>query len=217
MEKERIRQACRLYAITDRKWITGISQTELLAKQVEQAILGGATMVQLREKELLGKSLKEEAIAVQRVCRHYHIPFIINDYVELAKELHADGVHVGQSDTSVKETRKLLGPDYIIGATAKTVEQARLACEQGADYLGSGAVFGSKTKLDAKPMSRETLKKIVKSVSVPVVAIGGIDGKNVTQLSDTHIAGIAVIGGIFGQSDIKEAARTLNYKLHFVL
>lgn len=213
MKQEIVRKACKLYAITDRRWLTHMSENDELAAQVEQAILGGITMLQLREKALSGEALKKEAIVIQQLCKRYNIPFIMNDYVELAKELQADGVHIGQSDCSVKKAREILGPDYIIGVTAKTVEQAQLAYEQGADYLGSGAVFGTTTKLDAKPMTQELLHQITQSVPIPVVAIGGIQAQNVTQLSGSGIAGVAVIGGIFGEKDIKKAASELRQKL----
>lgn len=198
-----------VYAITDRSWVGN----ETLEEQVEQALKGGITMLQLREKDMDYEQLKQEAIALKQLCRSYHIPFIINDYVELAKEIGADGVHIGQSDCSVMEARRILGPDYIIGATAKTVEQALTAQEQGADYLGSGAVFGSNTKKDAKPMEHELLQKICEAVTIPVVAIGGINGKNVTALKGRGMAGVAVIGGIFGEKDIMSAAADLKRKM----
>lgn len=198
-----------LYAITDRSWLVN----ETLAEQVEKALKGGITMLQLREKNMPYEQVKQTAIELQKLCRSYHVPFIINDYVELAKEIGADGVHVGQSDCSVLEARKVLGPNFIIGATAKTVEQALTAQEQGADYLGGGAVFGSNTKLDAKPMEHELLQDICKAVNIPVVAIGGINGKNVTELQGRGMAGVAVIGGIFGEKDIELAAADLKRKM----
>ena len=198
-----------VYAITDRSWVGN----ETLEEQVEQALKGGITMLQLREKDMDYEQLKQEAIAIQQMCRSYQVPFIINDYVRLAKEIGADGVHIGQSDCSVMEARRILGPDIIIGATAKTVEQALTAQEQGADYLGSGAVFGSNTKKDAKPMEHELLQKICEAVTIPVVAIGGINGKNVTALKGRGMAGVAVIGGIFGEKDIMSAAADLKRKM----
>ena len=190
----------KLYAITDSSWLNG----DTLAHQVELAIEGGATIVQLREKNKSGEELKALALEVKNVCDKHNVPFIINDDVELAKEIDADGVHVGQSDTSVENARKILGTDKIIGATAKTVEQAKIASNQGADYLGSGAVFGSTTMKDAIPMS---------SVPIPVVAIGGIDKHNIARLRGTHIAGAAVVSGIFAQPDIKKAAQELSEEL----
>ena len=198
-----------LYAITDRSWLAN----KTLPEQVEKALKGGITMLQLREKNMPYEELRQTAIELQKLCRSYHIPFIINDYVELAREIGADGVHVGQSDCSVLEARRFLGSNVIIGATAKTVEQALTAQEQGADYLGSGAVFGSRTKLDAKPMEHELLQQICKAVNIPVVAIGGITGKNITELKGKGMAGVAVVGGIFGEEDIELAAATLKKKM----
>ena len=203
------RNHLKLYAITDRSWLKG----DTLAHQVELAILGGVTMIQLREKYLQGEALEELARQVQEVCREYQIPFIINDNVDLAKKIDADGVHVGQSDMAVGQARAILGPDKIIGATAKTVEQAKIAEEQGADYLGSGAVFGSKTKTDAIPMSKELLQQICESVHIPVVAIGGITLENVEQLKDCSITGVAVVSGIFAQREITAVAQSICKKI----
>ena len=199
----------KLYAITDRSWLKG----HTLAEQVEQAILGGVTMVQFREKKLSYEEMLPLAKSVQAVCKQYGVPFLVNDYVELAKELDADGVHVGQSDLAVRQARAILGQDKIIGATAKTVEQAKEAVLQGADYLGSGAVFGSATKTDAKPMKRELLQEICHSVSIPVMAIGGITADNMEGLAGCEIAGVAVISGIFSAPDIKQTAEDFRKKL----
>ncbi len=198
-----------LYAITDRSWLV----EETLTEQVEKALKGGITMLQLREKNMPYEQVRQTAIELKTLCRKYSIPFIINDYVELAKEIGADGVHVGQSDTSVSRARALLGENAIIGATAKTVEQALEAQAQGADYLGSGAVFGSGTKLDAKPMEHALLQSICEAVSIPVVAIGGITRENVAVLKGRGMAGIAVVGGIFGQENIKQAAFELKKRM----
>lgn len=198
-----------LYAITDRSWLG----EETLTEQVEKALKGGITMLQLREKNMPYEQVRQTAIELKTLCRKYSIPFIINDYVELAKEIGADGVHVGQSDTSVSRARAFLGENAIIGATAKTVEQALEAQAQGADYLGSGAVFGSVTKLDAKPMEHALLQSICEAVSIPVVAIGGINGENVTTLKGRGMAGIAVVGGIFGQENITQAAFELKKRM----
>lgn len=212
------RRRLELYAITDRSWIQTSNDyhknIQAVARQVEQALKGGVTMIQMREKNLSSEEMIEEAIVLKELCHKYQVPFLINDYVELAKEVGADGVHVGQSDKSVTEARNLLGKDAIIGATAKTVEQALVAQKQGADYLGSGAVFGSTTKSDAKSMSHELLEEITNAVHIPVVAIGGINEANVMQLSGSGIAGVAVIGGIFGQQDICKASQELVKKLH---
>lgn len=198
------KEQLKLYGITDRTWLHGQS----LAEKVEQAILGGVTIVQLREKELAYDNLKTLALEVKEVCNKYQIPFIINDNVELAKEIDADGVHVGQSDAAVSYAKKELGKGKIVGATAKTIEQAKKAEAEGADYLGSGAVFGSSTKKDALPMTKELLNEICNSVSIPVVAIGGINADNYKELSGCDIAGIAVVSGIFAKEDAKAAAES---------
>lgn len=197
-----------VYAVTDRAWL----KEQTLSQQVEAAIKGGATMVQLREKELDRETFLKEALELRRITRQYGVPLIIDDNVEIALKCDADGVHVGQDDMEVSRARDLLGPDKIIGVTAKTVEQARAGQKGGADYLGSGAVFGSVTKADAKPMTRQMLKEICHSVDIPVVAIGGINKDNIEELSGTGIAGAAVVSGIFGEPDIEGAARELREK-----
>jgi len=194
-----------LYAITDSHW----TKNKPLASQVEEAILGGATIIQYREKELKGQEKKNDAQAVQEVCKKYNVPFLINDDVQLALDINADGVHLGQSDMDPAEARKLLGQNKIIGVTAKTIDQAKKAEAEGADYLGSGAVFGTSTKLDAKPMDHELLDAICESVSIPVVAIGGIDAGNILNLKGRKMSGFAIVSGIFGQEDIKKAAEEL--------
>ena len=199
------KEALALYAITDSRLVNGQSFYE----QIEDALRGGVTLLQLREKNKSGEDLLQEALEVQKICKKYNVPLIINDDVELAKKINADGVHVGQSDMDAKEARQILGPDKIIGVTAKTILQAKAAREAGADHLGSGAIFGTTTKPDAKPMTMELLKEIVASVDIPVVAIGGIDISNAYKLAGTGIAGIAVVSGIFGQSDCCVAAREL--------
>ena len=188
-----------LYAITDRTWL---KPEETMAEAVEKAILGGATIIQLREKKLIGNDLEKEAIEVRDVCRKYGIPFVINDDVELACKIGADGVHVGQSDMAAEEARKRLPKDAIVGVTAKTIEQAKKAEAAGASYLGSGAVFGSSTKTDAIPMTHQLFKDICQSVSIPVVAIGGITIDNVTKLKGLPMAGIATVSGVFANEDI---------------
>lgn len=194
-----------LYAVTDRAWVGKFS----LAKQVEQAVRGGATMVQFREKYLSGEELCREAMEVQRVCQSFGVPFIIDDDVELAMRIDADGVHVGQKDMNALSARSYLGKGKIIGVSARTVEQARRAKEDGADYLGVGAMFATKSKGDAVVIERETVKEIKRKAGLPIVGIGGIRIENVEELADLGIDGIAVIGGIFGQEDIEGAARGL--------
>ncbi|MGN0480404.1 MAG: thiamine phosphate synthase [Lachnospiraceae bacterium] len=199
-----------LYAITDRNWL---KPGETLSEQVEKAILGKATIIQLREKHLTGDRLEQLALEVFAVCKKYNIPFIINDDVELAAKIGADGVHVGQSDMSVGDARKLLGHNAIIGATAKTVEQAVAAQAAGADYLGSGAVFGTDTKADARPMDLSLFTEICNSVTIPVVAIGGITADNVEKLAGTPMAGVAVVSAVFAAEDITAATNNLYNKL----
>ena len=195
-----------LYAVTDRSWL---DEGETLEEQVEKCLKGGATCIQLREKHLSEEEFLEEARRMKVVCAKYHVPLLINDNVEIALAVDADGVHVGQSDMEAGDVRAKLGKNKIIGVTAKTVEQALLAEKRGADYLGVGAVFHTGSKADAKEISHETFKEICAAVKIPVVAIGGISKDNVMQLAGYGMDGIAVISGIFAQPDIEEAARNL--------
>ncbi len=197
----------RLYAVTDRRWLEAEG---LLWEAVEAALEGGATIVQLREKEMNRMAFREEAIEILDICRKFGVPLIIDDDVRLAVEIGADGVHLGQTDMACEVARQILGPDKIIGVTAKTPEQAIAAEKAGADYLGSGAVFATETKLGAKLMSLDTLKAITASVNIPVVAIGGITAENIRMLKGTGIAGVAVAGGIFSKDDVGEAAEELS-------
>ena len=199
----------RLYAVTDRSWLG----TQTLSEQVEQALRGGATCVQLREKELNPEDFLAEAKEIKGLCARYGVPLIINDNVALALEVDADGVHVGQEDMDARDVRGLIGCDKILGVTAKTIEQAQKAQRNGADYLGSGAVFGSTTKLNAKPMTMELLKSICESVTIPVVAIGGIHRGNLASLAGTGIRGAAVVSGIFAAADIGEECRVLRAEI----
>lgn len=195
----------RLYAVTDRAWLSG----RTLLEQVEEALAGGTTCVQLREKELREDAFMKEAIDTAKLCHRYGVPLLINDNVEIAMRSGADGVHVGQEDMAAHEARKLLGSNMIVGVTAKTIEQALAAQAAGADYLGSGAVFGSSTKLNAKPMTREMLQSICRAVTIPVVAIGGINRSNLQELAGTDISGVAVVSGIFASEDIEQECRHL--------
>ena len=199
------RKSLQLYAITDSHWLNG----RTLYSVVKESLEGGVTFLQLREKELDEEHFLEEARELQKLCREYQVPFVINDNVDIAAAINADGVHVGQSDMEVGDVRAKLGPDKIIGVTAKTVEQAVLAQERGADYLGVGAVFHTDSKADAKEISFDTLKDICKAVSIPVIAIGGITEENVRELAGSGICGIAVISAIYAQRDIKKAAENL--------
>lgn len=194
-----------LYAVTDRHWLNGRSLNEV----VKESLDGGVTFVQLREKELDDETFLKEAKELQSLCGEYHVPFVINDNVDIAMKINADGVHVGQSDMEAGDVRSKLGPDKIIGVSAATVEQAVLAEKRGADYLGVGAVFPTGSKDDAVDVSHETLKAICEAVSIPVIAIGGISKKNIHELSGSGICGVAVISSIYAAEDIKKAAQEL--------
>lgn len=197
-----------LYAVTDRRWL----KEETLAETVEQALQGGVTFVQLREKgtDLMSRAeLWQEAKEIQTICRRYQVPFVIDDNVELALALAADGVHVGQKDMEAGEARRRIGENKILGVSARSVEEALLAQSRGADYLGVGAVFPTSSKDDARRVSSELLQAICAAVDIPVVAIGGITEANAVQLAGTGIAGCAAISAIFGQTDICRAANRL--------
>ena len=205
MKRENIKTDLLLYAVTDRHWLG----EETLYQQVEKALKGGTTFVQLREKTMEQEAFLQEAIEIKELCRKYHVPFVINDNVDIAIQMDADGVHVGQSDMEAGDVRAKLGPDKIIGVSAQTVEQALLAQERGADYLGVGAVFPTGSKDDADDVSHETLKAICDAVDIPVIAIGGISKNNVEELAGTGICGIAVISAIFAQKDIEASTKEL--------
>ena len=194
-----------LYAVTDRHWLDGRTLKEVVLESLE----GGVTMLQLREKHLDEAHFLEEAKELQTLCRSWHVTFLINDNVEIALAMNADGIHVGQSDMAAGDVRKKLGDDKIIGVSAQTVEQALLAEKAGADYLGVGAVFPTSSKDDANEVTYETLKAICSAVSIPVVAIGGITQENVHQLAGSGICGAAVISAIYAKPDIKKAAAEL--------
>ena len=194
-----------LYAVTDRHWLNGRTLLEV----VRESLDGGVTMLQLREKTLEEGAFLEEARALQALCRERHVPFIVNDNVDIARAMGADGVHVGQSDMEALDVRAKLGPDKLIGVSAHTVEEALLAEKQGADYLGVGAVFPTSSKSDVGEMSYETLKAICKAVSIPVVAIGGISGENVGKLAGSGICGVAVISAIYAAKNIGQASKDL--------
>ena len=200
-----IRQSLLLYAVTDRSWLHGRE----LYEQVKEALEGGATFVQLREKELEENLFLEEALRIRELCRAYHVPFVINDNVEIAVRADADGVHVGQSDMEAGNVRQILGPDKIIGVSCHSVEEALKAQACGADYLGVGAVFPTGTKKDANVVSPGTLREICLAVRIPVVAIGGITRDNLSELEGTGISGIAVVSAVFAQPDITAACKEL--------
>lgn len=194
-----------LYAVTDRRWLNGRSLKEVVCASLD----GGVTCLQLREKQLDDAAFLQEAVELQAVCRARGVPFIVNDNVDIALKMNADGVHVGQSDMEAGNVRAKLGPDKIIGVSAQTVEQAVLAEKRGADYLGVGAVFPTGSKADADDVSYDTLKAICRAVSIPVVAIGGISMDNISRLSGSGICGVAVISAIYAARDIRAAAQTL--------
>ena len=196
-----------LYAVTDRSWLHG----KTLYEQVEEALKGGATFVQLREKNLDEEHFLEEAKSIKELCGRYQVPFVINDNVKIAQEIDADGVHVGQSDMEAGNVRAVLGEDKIIGVTAKTVEQAVAAEKHGADYLGVGAAFPTGSKADAGVIDHTMYQKISDAVSIPVIAIGGITAENIMELSGNGLSGVAVISAIFAQPDIEAAARKLRF------
>ncbi len=204
---------CLLYLVTDRPVLAKIHPTLSLEQAVNQALAGGVTMVQLREKNLSANAFFEQALAIKKTCHAHNVPLIINDRIDIALAVNADGVHIGQSDLPAHVVRQLIGNDKILGVSAKTMQQAKLAEAQGADYLGVGAVFGTTTKADADTISLDTLRQIAQAVQIPVVAIGSITVDNVEKLQNTGIAGVAVVSGILGQADIRQASEMLQQKL----
>ena len=199
------RKTMRLYAVTDRAWVG----QGTLGDQVEQALRGGVTCVQLREKSLGVPAILVEAEEIGALCRSYGVPVLITDRVAIALQCGADGVHVGQKDRAAREVRRLLGPNRILGVSARTVEQAVQAERDGADYLGVGAVFSTSTKADAMPVSYETLQAICRAVSIPVVAIGGIQRENLLSLAGSGVDGVALVSAIFAAPDVETASREL--------
>jgi len=202
-----------LYAVTDRAWLNG----ETLESQVEKALKGGATFVQLREKELDEAEFLEEAKKIKALCDRYHVPFVINDNVDIALAVDADGVHVGQSDMEAGKVREMLGPDKIIGVSCKTVEQALLAKKHGADYLGVGAMYPTGTKKDATAVTPKALSEICHTVDIPVVAIGGIKKDRLEPLKGTGVDGVAVVSAIFAAKDIEKETRELKQAVKEIL
>ncbi len=199
-----LKKSLLLYAVTDRRWL---KENQSLSDAVKEAVNGGATMIQLREKNMSDDELKKEALLIKDSC---NVPLIIDNNIEVCKAVGADGVHVGQDDMPVKEARAILGDDYVIGATAHNVSEAIQAEKEGADYLGVGAAFGSSTKNDAKKIiSLEEYKKITQAVSIPVVAIGGINETNIMKLKGLGLSGVAVVSAIFAKDDIEKATREM--------
>ncbi len=199
------REDLRLYAVTDRRWLG----EKTLKEAVKEALKGGATFIQLREKNMDSDEILKEAFEIKELCGMYGAPFVINDDVDMALACDADGVHVGQKDMEASEARKRLGSGKIIGVSVRTVEQAAAAEAAGADYLGVGAVFSTGSKADAERITKETLRDICSAVDIPVIAIGGVNSENVKGLAGTGVCGAAVISAIFGADDIKKAAGEL--------
>lgn len=197
--EQEIKDAMCLYAVTDSMWLNGRTLPEV----VREALEGGVTFMQIREKELPYEEFLALAGDVKKVTDAYHVPYVVNDEIDIAKAIDADGVHIGQSDRALTEARQILGPDKIIGVSAQTVEQAVEAEKNGADYLGVGSVFTTSTKLDADAVPPDTLRAICEAVSIPVVAIGGINKYNILELKGLGIDGVAVVSAIFAAKDIK--------------
>ncbi len=195
----------RLYAVTDRAWVGKLT----LPQQVEAALKGGATCVQLREKNLADSSILAEAREISALCKQYRVPFILNDNVALAAQCGADGVHLGQEDMDPAQARRILGPDAIIGVSAHNVAEAKAAVAAGADYLGCGAMFATTTKTNVTALPKETLRAICAAVGVPVVAIGGISKQNLLSLAHCGEAGVALVSAIFAAEDIEKECREL--------
>ena len=201
----------RLYLVTDRNCL----QQQTLEQAVEQAILGGVTLVQLREKAIASKAFYERALRIKAICHHYNVPLLINDRVDIALAVEADGVHIGQSDLPCRVVRQILGKDKIIGVSARTAQQAIQAQADGADYLGVGAMFATSTKADAQTVTIASLTQIRQAVTLPIVAIGGINHttlpalQQALQAADTSIDGVAVVSAILGQKDVKLASEKL--------
>ena len=195
-----------LYAVTDRMWLKeGESLTDVCKKVLEN----GATFLQIREKDLDENTFEKEAEDLKALCASYIVPYVVNDSVEIAMDIDADGVHVGQSDIKGRDIRAMIGPDKILGISAGTVEEAQAAEKAGADYIGVGAVFGTSTKKDARNLSMEKLREISSSVSIPVVAIGGINASNLMELAGSGVAGVAVVSAIFAAEDPGQATKDL--------
>ena len=203
--RDKLAKSLLLYAVTDRHWLGNRTLYDVVRESLE----GGVTFLQLREKDLDDENFYKEAVRLQQMAREYGVPFVVNDNVDIAVRMDADGVHVGQDDMEAGDVRALIGPDKILGVSAQTVEQAVLAEKRGADYLGVGAVFPTGSKDDAVEVSHETLKAICEAVSIPVVAIGGITVNNTPELAGSGICGIAVISAIYGQKDIYQATVSL--------
>ena len=204
--KEEIKNSMLLYAVTDRAWL---KENEDLTSVCKSVIEKGATFLQIREKDLDEGTFEQEAEALKKLCARYHVPFVVNDSVEIALDIDADGVHVGQSDLKGRDIRSMIGTEKILGISAGTVEEAIAAEKAGADYIGVGAVFGTSTKKNARNLTVEKLKEISESVSIPVVAIGGIGVSNIMELVESGVDGVAVVSAIFAAENPGEATAKL--------
>ena len=204
--KEEIKNSMLMYAVTDRAWL---KENEDLTSVCKSVIENGATFLQIREKDLDEGTFEQEAEALKKLCAQYHIPFVVNDSVEIALDIDADGVHVGQSDIKGRDIRSMIGNEKILGISAGTVEEAIAAEKAGADYIGVGAVFGTSTKKNARNLTVEKLKEISESVSIPVVAIGGIGVSNIMELVESGVDGVAVVSAIFAAENPGEATAKL--------
>ena len=204
--KDEIRKGMLLYAVTDRCWL---KEGERLLSVCEEVLANGATFLQIREKDLDAGSFEAEAASLKALCARYAVPYVVNDSVEIALAIGADGVHVGQSDIKGRDIRSLIGPDKILGISAGTVEEAIAAEKAGADYIGVGAVFGTRTKKNARNLTVEQLREIANAVSIPVVAIGGISARNLMELRGSGVDGVAVVSAIFGADNPGKATAEL--------
>ncbi|WP_278626786.1 thiamine phosphate synthase [Thomasclavelia cocleata] len=204
------KEMLKLYLVTDRKWLNGRKLTD----DLEKAILGGVTTIQLREKNLSNEEFISIAKEVKKVCQNYHIPFIINDNLEVALAINSDGIHIGQNDIPASIVRKQIGPNKILGVSVHNLKEAFQAKIDGADYVGVGAIFSTETKNDATNVTLDSLKKICDNIDLPVVAIGGINLDNISKLKDINIAGIAVVSAIMKANDITAASGQLVRELN---
>ena len=212
--KEQIRKAMLLYAVTDRSWL---KENETLLDVVKEVVKNGATFLQIREKDLNGADFEAEAKTLQDICREHQVPYVVNDNVEIAMKIHADGVHVGQSDIKGRDIRAMIGSDKILGISAGTVEEAVAAEQAGADYIGVGAIFGTSTKKNARNITMDRLNEIVEAVEIPVVAIGGINATNISELAGSKVDGVAVGSAIFAAEHPGEATKELLLKAKAVI
>lgn len=204
--KDEIRSSMLLYAVTDRMWL---KEGQSLTQVCEDVLSNGATFLQIREKDLNACAFEAEAQALKKLCEQYHVPFVVNDSLEIAMAIDADGVHVGQSDIQGRDIRAIIGKEKILGISAGTIEEAIAAQNAGADYIGVGAVFGTSTKKNARNLCVQTLQEITNAVSIPVVAIGGINASNIAELAGSGVDGIAVVSAIFGAKNPGQATAEL--------